>query len=189
MQCDAFVLPTFVRLCVWVRVCVCVCLWFVDNSLGLIYCLCICVFFCLVYLTWPKSNGSSFGTCSTSVRVSMAAHKLCKCICNFCCSCICYCVSVCSLCCLCLGTCFASIHLRVARVVEAVAGTAGLPHSLLLLLHLDLLVLVPKVYPFFFLLRLLFIYFPTFIFSCSLLSVASAAANTNWKAQNVFMVV
>lgn len=47
----------------------------------------------------------------------------------------------------CLCTCLASIHLRVARVAEAVAGTAGLPHSLLLLLllHLDLLVLVPKV--------------------------------------------
>lgn len=84
----------------------------------------------------------------------------------------------------CLCTCLASIHLRVARVAEAVAGTAGLPHSLLLLLllHLDLLVLVPKVYPFFavpsfgfYLFIFLRFYLPAFLPFVA----AAAAANTN----------
>lgn len=83
----------------------------------------------------------------------------------------------------CLCTCLASIHLRVARVAEAVAGTAGLPHSLLLLLllHLDLLVLVPKVYPFFcsfgfYLFIFLRFYLPAFL---PFVASAAAAANTN----------
>lgn len=54
------------------------------------------MFCCLVYLTWPKSNGSSsFGTCSTSAQVSMAAHTLYLYLQLW----LSICVSVCSPCC------------------------------------------------------------------------------------------